>query len=69
MTNKTVTMKLWTLKPYAFLTMNIAYDCDSWLWELFSFDYEHCIWLWFINCEDLLPMTMDIRFLFMPMTL
>ena len=36
-TNKTVTMKLWTLKPYAYdyehlpMTMNIAYD------------YGHCL--------------------------
>ena len=29
--NKTVTMKLWTLEPYASLTMNIAYD------------YDHCL--------------------------
>ena len=32
MTNKTVTMILGILKPYVFLTMNIAYDCD--------YDYE-----------------------------
>ena len=28
MTNKTVIMKIWTLKPYASLTMNIAYDYE-----------------------------------------
>ena len=56
-TNKTVTVtmtiELWPLKAYAFGLwhkplilghINIAYDNDLWLWELFSLlDYEHCL--------------------------
>ena len=54
-TNKTVTMKLWTLEPYASLTMNIAYDCDC-DYEYYFLDYEHK------------PMTLTRKHKLLPMT-
>ena len=48
-------MKLWTLKPYASLTMNIAYDCD-YDYENYFHDYEHKP-MPLIRKHKLLPMT------------